>query len=74
MSKDVVRKAFDPYFTTKATGRNFGLGLSYCKSVIEKHDGRIRINSEPGIGSTVVIELPVNRIKTESSVTEPENG
>ena len=51
-----VNKIFDPLFTTKAKG--IGLGLSVCKSILEKHDGDIRVESEVGRGTTFTVSLP----------------
>jgi len=55
-----VDKLFDPFFTTKEIGEGTGLGLSVCYGIIERHGGGIRIDSEPGAGTTVTVRLPVN--------------
>jgi two-component system sensor histidine kinase HydH len=47
---------FDPYFTTKSSGT--GLGLAVVHKIIESHNGKIRVESQPGIGTTVTILLP----------------
>ncbi|NIQ00435.1 MAG: histidine kinase, partial [Nitrospinaceae bacterium] len=51
----------DPFFTTKPEGKGTGLGLSVCYSIIEKHGGSLEVESEPGKGSTFIIELPVSQ-------------
>lgn len=53
-----LKKIFDPYFTTKATGH--GLGLAICFSIIKKHHGLIDVKSELGVGSTFSIYLPAS--------------
>jgi two-component system cell cycle sensor histidine kinase/response regulator CckA len=59
-----LAKIFDPYFTTKQTGS--GLGLSVCYSVVQKHGGRIFVESKIGIGTTFHIMLPAtDRVTTE---------
>ncbi len=62
ISKEDLPKIFDPYFTTKPTGsaRGMGLGLAVCYSIIKKHDGFITVESEPGMGSTVIVYLPAS--------------
>jgi len=56
-----LTKVFDPYFSTKnkMNQKGMGLGLSICFSIIKKHDGHIIIESDQGVGTTVVIYLPV---------------
>lgn len=54
--KTVINKVFDPLFTTKAKG--VGLGLSVCKSIMERHGGDIRVESEVGKGTTFTVSLP----------------
>jgi len=56
MAPDVVRHAFEPYFTTRRTGT--GLGLAIARNVVEGLGGTIDLASDPGVGSTVRITLP----------------
>ncbi|WP_281558879.1 ATP-binding protein [Thalassomonas sp. RHCl1] len=59
MSKATSKKIFDPFFTTKAVGKGTGLGLSIAFAIIEKHQGKITVNSDEGKGTTFTIYLPV---------------
>ena len=54
--KSIINKLFDPLFTTKAKG--VGLGLSICKSILDRHEGDIRVESEVGKGTTFTVSLP----------------
>ncbi|QJB33900.1 GHKL domain-containing protein [Chitinophaga oryzae] len=60
MSEEVQQKIFDPFFTTKDVGEGTGLGLSIVFSIIEKHKGKIIVNSTPGQGAEFIIYLPLN--------------
>jgi signal transduction histidine kinase/signal transduction protein with GAF and PtsI domain len=59
MPEEVKKKIFDPFFTTKDVGTGTGLGLSITLGVIEKHNGKIEVNSEPGKGTEFIIKLPI---------------
>lgn len=54
-------KVLDPFFTTKEPGKGTGLGLSISNSIIKEHEGTLKIKSEPGTGTRVIIALPVNQ-------------
>lgn len=59
MTEEVKQRAFDPFFTTKEIGRGSGQGLAISYDVVvQKHGGRITIDSEVGEGTTVTVWLP----------------
>ena len=53
-----ISKIFDPFFTTKAIGEGTGLGLPVSYGIIEKHLGKIEVESEVNVGTTFIITLP----------------
>ncbi len=57
IDSEVLNKIFDPFFTTKEKGTGLGLAISY--GIIERHHGRIDVETEPGKGSTFIIRLPM---------------
>ncbi|MCM8760799.1 MAG: ATP-binding protein [Candidatus Omnitrophica bacterium] len=59
ISKDDIAKLFEPFFTTKRDQKGTGLGLAIVKSIVERHKGLIKVESELGKGTVVRIMLPV---------------
>jgi signal transduction histidine kinase len=74
ISPEVQSRIFDPFYTTKEVGKGTGLGLSLSHGIIERHGGRIHIESSPGEGSTFVIELPLVAPEVESDEAEQAAG
>jgi len=60
----VIDKVMNPFFSTKTEGKRTGLGLSISHGIVEEHGGRLRIESEEGRYTKVVMELPVH-LKTK---------
>jgi two-component system sensor histidine kinase HydH len=57
ISEEHRARLFEPFFTTKARGT--GLGLALCKKTVEEHQGTIRVESREGVGTSVIIALPL---------------
>ncbi|WP_338769812.1 two-component regulator propeller domain-containing protein [Bernardetia sp. ABR2-2B] len=64
MNEETRQKIFEPFFTTKGVGQGTGLGLSISFGLIEKHQGKLEVESTIGEGTTFLIYLPVERNET----------
>jgi len=59
IAQENLGRIFDPFFTTKPVGKGTGLGLSLAYGIIQKHHGRIEVDSTPGKGTCFRITLPI---------------
>ncbi len=71
MSSEICKRAFDSFFTTKEIGKGTGLGLFISHNLVTEVDGTIELESEIGIGTTVIIQIP---LKTRRELISRDNG
>ncbi len=76
MPDEVIEKIFNPFFTTKPTDQGTGLGLAISSDIVREHGGFIRVNSEPGEFTQMLIELPLVRpvVSVDGEHSEDESG
>lgn len=74
MPPDVIRRIFDPFFTTKEQGKGTGLGLSTVLGIVRSHEGFLRVDSTPGIGSAFEIYLPAATAASAAPAGEERPG
>ncbi|MFO7568313.1 MAG: ATP-binding protein [Smithellaceae bacterium] len=81
ISREHLKKLFDPYFTTKQMGsvKGMGLGLAIAYSIVKSHEGMITVESTPGAGTTFTVYVPASNgekheVKPEAAREKPFTG
>jgi CheY-like chemotaxis protein len=74
MTPEVAARAFDPFFTTKPPGQGTGLGLSQVYGFVRQTGGHVRIDTEPGHGTSVKIYLPRSIAEAQPAALRTEDG
>lgn len=64
---EILPRIFEPFLTTKETGRGVGLGLAISQSILERHNGTIEVQSEMGKGTTFTLTLPSETVASPAS-------
>jgi len=69
MDEETQQRIFEPFYTTKFTGR--GLGMSAIKGIIKSHDSALQLESTPGVGTTFKVYFPVPQASGDAETTLP---
>jgi signal transduction histidine kinase len=73
ISPEYLSSVFDPFFSTKGT-QGTGLGLSISYGIIKRHNGKIDVKSNVGVGTTFIIELPIYTSKEDTDEWSQNHG
>ena len=74
MSEEVIKRIFEPFYTTKEMGKGAGLGLAICYNIISQHNGKINVKSELAKGTEFILTLPVKQPLGEPTTRNHDNG
>lgn len=71
---DILPRLFEPFLTTKDTGKGVGLGLAISHNIVERHNGRIEVESKLGQGTTFNVYLPLSDEGYDLALAEAGKG
>lgn len=71
MDTETMSRIFDPFYTTKESGKGTGLGLAIVAQIVETHGGKIYVDSEPGVGTEFRVYIPLAGAEMESLAWGP---
>jgi signal transduction histidine kinase len=71
IAPEVLRRLFEPFFSTRPAGQGTGLGLALSRRILHRYGGRISLRSEPGQGTECEVRLPLSRTAGDADFTEP---
>lgn len=74
ISKKDLENIFEPFYTTKKNGEGTGLGLSIVSRIVEHHRGNIAVESTPGVGTTITIQLPYGNHDSNIQKVQVQSG
>jgi two-component system, NtrC family, sensor kinase len=72
--QEILPQIFEPFMTTKESGRGVGLGLAISRGIVERHGGRIQVESELGRGTSFTISLPIHAHEAELAAAGSSAG
>jgi CheY-like chemotaxis protein len=72
MNQELIKRIFEPFYTTKKPGEGTGMGLAVVHGIVKRHEGAIITYSEPGKGSTFNVFLPLIQGTKEQETVSPE--
>jgi PAS domain S-box-containing protein len=72
MSREVQARVFEPFFTTREHGTGTGMGLAVVHGIVTRCGGTVTVESEPGLGTTFEVRLPVVEAEAEADESRPE--
>ncbi len=74
IAPESLKHLFEPFYTTKEGGKGVGLGLAISRNIVERHRGKIEVESQPGRGTTFYIFIPTTALKTPEQAASTMAG